>query len=292
MKAMKYVSITCALGVVLAIGMGQSPAASAAPDWNGIGGTDVTLFYPGVSSMDWTVGRRHGGGRAFMRGDTCMECHGGEAADMGNLIVSGEKLEPTPIPGKVGAIPVHVQAAHDGETLYLRFSWRQPPASGHTMNTEHRAKLAFMLDADKVELADRSGCWASCHGDSRTMPDASESRFKYVPNGSLANGVFYDLKQWRSGDDSAHSGYVADTRVLEPAGAVLETRGEQAGDVWTVVFARRFQGGESDLPLQSGQRYNFGFALHDDYTIGRFHHVSLNYTLGIDADADVKAVRF
>ena len=42
--------------------------------------------------------------------------------------------------------------------------------------------------------------------------------------------------------------------------------------------------------MASGKTYNIGFAIHDDHTKGRFHHVSLGYTLGIDTDADIKAV--
>ena len=41
--------------------------------------------------------------------------------------------------------------------------------------------------------------------------------------------------------------------------------------------------------MVAGKTYNFGFAIHDDYTHGRFHQVSLGYTLGIDAKADINA---
>ena len=37
--------------------------------------------------------------------------------------------------------------------------------------------------------------------------------------------------------------------------------------------------------------YNFGFAIHDDHTVGRYHHVSLGYTLGLDAKADITAAK-
>ena len=42
---------------------------------------------------------------------------------LGELVVSGEKLEPNPIPGKRGSIAVNVQAAHDSDFLYMRFQW-------------------------------------------------------------------------------------------------------------------------------------------------------------------------
>jgi cytochrome c-type protein NapC len=38
--------------------------------------------------------------------------------------------------------------------------------------------------------------------------------------------------------------------------------------------------------------YNFGFAIHDDYTNSRFHHVSLGYKLGLDNEgAELNAAK-
>ena len=43
---------------------------------------------------------------------------------------------------------------------------------------------------------------------------------------------------------------------------------------------------------EGDQTYNLGFAIHDDYTSGRFHHVSLGYKLGFDnSDAEINAVK-
>ena len=281
-----------AAALCTALGMGAGSAVAAAPgDWSKVPATDITLFYPGVSPMEWIQkGTEHGGARAFKKGDTCADCHSEEAAAMGAKIVSGEKIEPTPIKGKSASVPVKVQATHDGDTLYLRFTWKQPKASGAPrMDDKNPIKIAFMLDAGKVELAELSGCWASCHADSRTMPGAADSKKKYVKDGSLASGVFYDLAQWRSGEKKAFDGYVADARVMEGGKALVSADGKLDGDTWSVVFARKFAGGEGDVTLQAGKTYNFGFAIHDDHAAGRFHHVSLGYKLGIDAKADVTA---
>ena len=57
------------------------------------------------------------------------------------------------------------KAAYDDANLYLRFSWPKPAASGGTkMDAANAVKLAYMLEANKVELAGQSGCWATCHG--------------------------------------------------------------------------------------------------------------------------------
>ena len=267
-------------------------ALAAAPDWGKVPAKAITVFYPGASPLEWiTKGTEHGGARALRKGESCASCHHDEAADMGKKMASGQKIEPKPIKGKAGSIPVNVQAAHDGANLYLRFSWKQPAGGADKMDKDNAVKLAFMLEDNKVAGANLSGCWEACHNDARTMPDAKDDKkTKYVKDGNLANGTFYDLMQWTS-KGAKFDGYVADKRVMEGGKALLEAKGEKKGDDWVVVFTRKLSGGEGDITLSSGKTYNFGFAIHDDHTIGRFHHVSLGYTLGIDTKADIGAAK-
>jgi Ethylbenzene dehydrogenase len=279
-----------AVFTALALALSSASALAAPPDWSKVKGSKITLFYPGVSPLEWvTKGTDHGGARAMRKGESCASCHHDEAADMGAKMASGQKIEPKPIKGKVGSIAVNVQAAHDGANLYLRFSWKQPPGGAEKMDKDNAVKLAFMLEDNKIPGANLSGCWEACHIDSRTMPEAKDDkRTKYVKDGSLASGKFYDLLQWTS-KGGKFDGYVADKRVMEGGKALAEAKGEKKGDEWVVVFTRKFSGGEGDIALASGKTYNFGFAIHDDHTIGRFHHVSLGYTLGLDAKADISA---
>jgi hypothetical protein len=126
-------------------------------------------------------GHEHGGARALKKGESCAGCHHEETADMGKKMASGQKIEPKPIKGKVGSIAVKVQAAHDGANLYLRFSWKQPAGGGEKMDKDNPVKLAFMLEDNKVERANLSGCWETCHSDARTMPDGKDDKkTKYV----------------------------------------------------------------------------------------------------------------
>lgn len=287
----KAFAISATAGLVLAA-MGGT--AHAAPDWDKVPAKTITLFYPGVSPLEWTwKGTEHGGVRGMKKGESCASCHDQEAADMGKKMATGQKIEPKPIKGKAGSIPVSVQAAHDGSNLYVRFSWKQPPGGGPKMDKDNPVKLAFMLEDNKIERADLSGCWETCHQDIRTMPEAKDNnKTKYVVGGSLASGKYYDLLQWRSGKGAKPmDGYVADKRVMEGGKALVEAKGELKGDAWTVTFTRKLAGGEGDIALQPGKTYNFGFAIHDDYTEGRFHHVSLGYSLGIDAKADITAAK-
>jgi cytochrome c-type protein NapC len=157
-----------------------SPAAAGPIDWAKASGFDAVLFYPGQASIEWLLkGTDHGGARAIRRkNDRCFECHGKEADQMGQKMVTGAKAEATPTPGKRGHIPVNIKAAHDGKNLYMRFQWPDAPhtpmpfVQGGKMDTENQTKLAIMVSGEGIDLAPIAGCWVSCHHDSRTMPDA------------------------------------------------------------------------------------------------------------------------
>lgn len=287
---MKKIAMSSLLLAGLSIG--ALGVAHAAPDWSKVSGKKITVFYPGVSPMEWILkGTEHGGAKAYKKGETCASCHDSETADMGKKMVMGQKIEPKPIAGKAGSIPVTVQAANDGSNLYLRFTWKQPPGGGPKMDAESPVKLAFMLEDNKVERAHQAGCWETCHQDARTMPDAKDDKkTKYIQGGD-SKTKFYDLLQWKS-KGKAVDGYVADKRVMEGGKGLVEAKGEKKGDEWVVTFTRKLGGGgEGDVDLVAGKVYNFGFAIHDDHTSGRFHHVSLGYTLGIGAQADINAVK-
>lgn len=125
------------------------------------------------------------------------------------------------------------------------------------------------------------------------MPNQkSDDQTKYVAGGS-ASGKFYDLIQWKSAKGAKPvDGYVAEKRVMEGGKALVSAEGKPSGDTWTVVFTRKLAGGgDGDINLQAGKTYNMGFAIHEDYSGGRFHYVSLGYTLGIDTKADITAAK-
>lgn len=322
---MKIKLAAFAASVALAAG------AHAAPDWAKAQKKQITVFYPGVSSIEWTlIGTEHGGARALRKNESCAGCHNDEAADMGKKIVSGQKIEPdaASVKGKAGSIPVTVQAAYDATNLYLRFQWKQPPSGGNKkMDAKNPVKVAVMFDDNKVEYAGVGGCWASCHHDLRSMPDVSaaapkhprakeldirsngptkylkESRtaleMKASPLGGwdkvkseaeiaalLKEGKFLELWQFRS-NEVPREGYVLEARRLKAAQGLAE--GKNEGGTWTVTFTRKLAGGPGQHTFAPGKTYNFGFAIHDDHADWRFHHVSLGYTLGLGAKADVTA---
>ncbi|MES9842529.1 MAG: NapC/NirT family cytochrome c [Candidatus Thiodiazotropha endolucinida] len=308
-------------------------------DWSGSPERLITLFYPGQTSMEWTlVGKYHGGARPFRAGDRCTVCHDKETADMGEKMVTGEKAEPTPPVGKRGSIPVTVQAAHDDENLYLRFQWEDtehvpvPFVDGGKMDPDNQVKLALMLATDEVEYASQAGCWGTCHEDLRTMPGHPEDAAAAGLNLDLSNGVtkyikesrtkveekgrrgkklggwdklkddaaiqaerdahkYMDLVRWNS-NGKTENGYVLEQRIMDD-GSKIDAQGWLEAGLWTVEVKRPLKStGAGNISLEPGTVYNFGFAIHDDYTDARFHHVSLGYKLALDNDqAELNAVK-
>lgn len=314
-------------------------------DWSKANSADIGVFYPGTASIEWILGRNHGGKRAFTKGDRCIDCHGKEIADIGQKIVSGEsekELEPNVIPGKRGSFPVTIDATHDAENLYLRFSWADgehapvPFVDGGKMDPENPMKLAFMLATDDVEYADRAGCWGTCHADANTMPFAPEQAVlkgsdlaqrlnlntggvtKYITEsrtelelkgrGGKALGgwdklkdegeitaaqnanQFMDLVRYKSGTGEVEDGQILATRDMHKGmGATVEA--SLKNGTWSVVVQRKLKSDQAgDVSIEAGKVYNFGFAIHDDYSSARYHHVSFGYKLALDNDkAEINA---
>ncbi|MEJ1421138.1 MAG: NapC/NirT family cytochrome c [Candidatus Sedimenticola sp. (ex Thyasira tokunagai)] len=316
-----------------------APAAGFGIDWDSVPSRNITLLYPGQTSMEWVMtGKDHGGARPFMlAGDRCTTCHDKEAADMGQKMVTGAKAEPTPIPGKRGSIPVDVQAAHDGDNLYLRFAWEDsdhvpvPFVNGGKMDPENPMKLAVMFATDEVEYADRAGCWGTCHHDASSMPHApeadaiagsdaakqldiengiskylKESRSKIEVKGrrgkkrggwdklksadetkaELDSSRYMDLLRYKSGKGETEDGHILEQRTMV-GGQGFEVDARKEGNTWVLVMKRKLQSDKpGDLNLALDKVYNFGFAIHDDHSNTRFHHVSLGYKLGFDTEAE------
>ncbi|WP_037311385.1 NapC/NirT family cytochrome c [Ruegeria halocynthiae] len=306
-------------------------------DWNAVAGADLKLFYPGQASFEWVQnGKFHGGARPLTKGgDQCTTCHAKELDAIGNKIVAGGELEPTPIPGKRGVIDATVQAAHDDENLYVRLQWPDaghnpaPFVDGGKMDPDNQIKVAMMITGTGIELGEQVGCWASCHADNTYMPFApegdaiaangdftsrmtapgtvtkyiSESRTDVEVKGRrgkalggwdklqaaeqieqyLTDGTYLDLMRVYA-DGSATNGYLLEQRVVNDG--EIAASANLSGGMWTVVFARPLNSGApGDVPLEPGQTYTVGFAIHDDFAAARFHHVTLNTSLALDDDA-------
>jgi hypothetical protein len=169
--------------------------------WSTIPVKKVTLFYPGESTYEWLLSPAHA--RANTRvaeGRACTSCHeDDETRDLGDKLVKGGRLEPTPIAGKRGTVDLQVQAAHDAEYLYLRAQWTTQMNRegrmhdyvrfdgqswkwyGHDRNDKkvragteppmYEDRFSIMLDDGKVPRFAEQGCWLTCHNGMRDTRD-------------------------------------------------------------------------------------------------------------------------
>ncbi|HET9350879.1 MAG TPA: hypothetical protein VFO02_06045, partial [Burkholderiales bacterium] len=103
------------LGILAAYAL-AGPAWAADPatiDWNQVPSRSITLFYPGQSSFQWLRSSGHPGAGMVQGGGACLTCHKSQEAKLGEKIVKGGPLEPTPVEGKNGVIPLSLQIAYD-----------------------------------------------------------------------------------------------------------------------------------------------------------------------------------
>ena len=177
----------------------SGPAMAAPPaDWSGVPTKTLKLFYPGQSSYQWLRSSEHKrADKKTKKGDSCVSCHEDEEAELGQLIVSGKRLEPHPIKGKQAVIDLAVQAAHDADNLYYRLQWKTKnpyPGSAHphwqydgkawkglgwprlhkkvwgdNQPAIYEDRLSMMIDDGSVPMFKEQGCWLTCHDGARDM---------------------------------------------------------------------------------------------------------------------------
>jgi len=239
-----------ALAVTLAWDVTAGP-----PDWSKVPAKQVPIFYPGQASYEWAMTKadHSASNQVIEKGRGCAYCHDEDATDIGKKVVAGKPvgnrkkpLEPTPPAGKPGFIPVSVQAAHDGEKLYLRFEWEDTKDSGgKKLDPKNEEKVTVLLDAGGVDGAKLNGCWSTCHGDLRTMPDASDAAKKHPKAKALGwdEGVTKYVKESRTAismTDSPRGGW----DKLKPDAEIEAAL--KAGQYYDLI---QFRSGKGEKPV-------------------------------------------
>ncbi len=278
-------------------------------DWSKAEAKQMTLFYPGQASWEWLLTKSdHGGAKNFRKGKGCRECHQGEEKEMGNLIVSGKKLESDPIAGKRGYVDVKVKTAYDDSHFYIQLAWEE---SGHAVShkmAKDQSKVTILFDDGHVKGVTRAGCWAACHDDATHMRSAphdknisiylSKSRSKLTRKGGgenyksaaeldklLAGGYFAEY--WQAKLNKGQTVKTVDAYILdkrhENKSPQVTAVAELKNGLWTVELSRKLS---PNIPhykdIVAGKVYSFGIAIHDEYTPGRHHHVSFLHTFSLD----------
>ena len=203
---------------VTALFSGMAAAADPSTvDWSRVPSTSLTLFYPGQSSYQWLRSPQHKGAAVVAYGTACVACHKGQEAKLGERIVKGGALEPTPVQGKNGTVKLDLQVAFDDEYAYLRAQWstRNPYAgeahqfvrfNGKEWRTYGFPKLdavvqsgeqpgiyedrfSVIVDDGAVKDFATQGCWVTCHNGERDNPGfAAKEQVQ-------ANPLYQSLKQ-------------------------------------------------------------------------------------------------
>jgi hypothetical protein len=103
--------------------------------------------------------------------------------------------------------------------------------------------------------------------------------------------VPFDPKaDWKEGDMVPD--YVISRQDAKGSAADNNAIADWKDGMWTVVMVRPLGlTNDDDKALKPGGVYNVGFAVHDDNITTRGHHVSFVRTLGLGAQADIRAVK-
>lgn len=289
------------------------PAALLAQDWDQAATAEFKLFLPGHASWEWLlIPTDHGSSpaRRMRENRPCLSCHQGEEAVIGNVVASGERLEPDPIGNMPGSLELRVEGLVADDHLHLRLSWPKVTTGTHAGEGEHAAMVTTLVADESVSTAWAANCWAACHSDLPGMSDdAGKDLTKYLPSSrermtrtgggdnikgadelaaEMDKGAF--LEYWSAlldvdGQATARDGYFLEARVINDDVAV-EASAERAGDRWVVTLSRPLvPDGGPRKSLVPGQTYPISFAVHEAHTSGRRHYVSFPLAVTIGEDS-------
>ena len=304
-----------------------TPARAAGIDWGSVPGKDIVLFYPGQASWEWALTASDmSGADDFRKGKNCDACHIGEEKDMGPQIVTGKprvfktgekpSLEPTPIPGKPGAIPATVKFANDGTSLFVHVEFTEGAQPDAKQDPAFATKVTVMFNDGKVPEANRGGCFAACHDDATGMASAAGAiRTKYLPKTHAkltrqgagdalkpadelaklkADGYFLEYWQARLNPGQpaqAANGSIFDKRE-QTSPTVVAAEATSTGGKWSVTLSRKLEAGATFKSFSGPGPYFVAVAIHAGHTAHRFHYVSFERSLAIGSgNADFVAVK-
>jgi hypothetical protein len=102
----------------------------------------------------------------------------------------------------------------------------------------------------------------------------------------MAAKHYMDIIRFKSGKGESEDGQILADRTMD-GGQGADFDAKLDGGKWVVQVRRKLQSDKpGDVSMALDQVYNFGFAIHDDHTNARFHHVSLGYRIGFDKEEE------
>lgn len=172
---------------------------------------------------------------------------------------------------------------HDAKGMPDSPTTEETAASSLALNMDNGVTKYLTESRTKLELRGRGG---KKLGGWDKLKEEAEIKTE------LEAGHFMDLLRYQAGTGKSEDGYILEQRYME-GGQGSEFTSSLSDGVWTILMKRKLASDKpGDINMATDQIYNLGFAIHDDYTNGRFHHVSLGYKLGFDNDeAEINAVK-
>lgn len=183
--------------------------------------------------------------------------------------------------------------------------WRANRSNPVDLSDDQLVAEARLSDAGKGMFATN---WDPEKKLPRLMFDAARAghaalRWDDIKAGKLTQDSAYALREdlavpfdanaaWKDGDTLPR-------RIVRPGDASradikVSGKARWVGGYWDVTLARKMDTGnrlEDKIFLDRGV-YHVAFAVHRQASGGRWHYVSLPYTVGLGRDADIKAQRF
>ena len=294
-------STVAALMAAAACAGSVSAAEMAKVDWKRVPASTLTLFYPGQSTYQWLRSTAHPGARMVRNGGACTTCHKGKEERLGDALVKGGSLEPTPVKGKQGTLKLRVQVAYDDANAYFRLRWPTgnrhpgdaypfyrfdggewkayggPRLAPRIQKGEEPAiyedRASIMIDDGSVPDFGNQGCWITCHAgerDNPNQPTADEVR---------ANALYAAIKR-------------SDVRKYLPAtrsdAAASWDKGRSLGEIEREKAAGRFL----DLVQWRAHRSNPVGMADDGYVLEWRHFDAGRNPFSSNMDPKAKQPRF
>jgi hypothetical protein len=133
------------------------------------------------------------------------------------------------------------------------------------------------------------------------MWDEKKTGYRSITAEQLRKGDHFLIREKNAAPFDPNAGWKAGDMIPDYVISRDDAKGSAADNnaiaswkdgVWTVVVIRPLRlANDDDKALKEGGVYNVGFAVHDDNITTRGHHVSFVRTLGIGAEADIRAVK-
>jgi nitrate/TMAO reductase-like tetraheme cytochrome c subunit len=172
---------------------------------------------------------------------------------------------------------------HDAKGMPDAPTSEEATASGLALSLDKGVTKYITESRTKIEIKGRGG---------KKLGGWDKLKEEAEIKAELDAAHFMDLIRYQAGTGKSEDGYILEQRYLD-GGQGSEFTSSLADGTWTILMKRKLASEKpGDLSLATDQMFNLGFAIHDDYTNGRYHHVSLGYKLGFDnEEAEINAVK-